>query len=215
MKKVLVTGFQPFGGESMNPAWEAVRALPDVIAGAEVIKAEVPVVFGAGFAAVEEKIDECSPDLVLCIGQAGGRAKLTPEFVGINCADARIPDNDGKQPLAEKIVPDGPDAYFSSLPVRAMAKAMNEAGIPAEVSFTAGTYVCNDMLYRLMHCLATKHPSVLGGFMHVPFAPVQATHLPSATPSMSLADMTAGIQVALEAALVGEEDTSVSMGTTH
>ncbi|WP_077598434.1 pyroglutamyl-peptidase I [Olsenella urininfantis] len=215
MKKVLVTGFQPFGGEPMNPAWEAVRALPDVIAGAEVVKAEVPVVFGAGFAAVEEKIDECSPDLVLCIGQAGGRAKLSPEFVGINCADARIPDNDGNQPLAERIVEDGPDAYFSSLPVRAMAKAMNEAGIPAEVSFTAGTYVCNDMLYRLMHCLATKHPAVAGGFMHVPFAPVQATRLPSATPSMSLADMTAGIQLALEVALAGKEDTSASMGATH
>ena len=138
MGAVLVTGFQPFGGEAMNPAWEAVRALPGAIGGAEVVKAEVPVAFGRGFAEVEHAMRECSPDLVLCIGQAGGRAKLTPEYVGINCMDARIPDNDGNQPLAQRIEEDGPDAYFSTLPVRAMAKAMNDAGIPAEVSFTSG-----------------------------------------------------------------------------
>lgn len=215
MGAVLVTGFQPFGGEAMNPAWEAVRALPGAIGGAEVVKAEVPVAFGRGFAEVEHAMRECSPDLVLCIGQAGGRAKLTPEYVGINCMDARVPDNDGNQPLAQRIEEDGPDAYFSTLPVRAMAKAMNDAGIPAEVSFTAGTYVCNDMLYRLMHAIATDHPGVRGGFMHVPYATQQATRLPSATPSMSLETMTAGIALTVGAALATERDVSVSAGTTH
>jgi pyroglutamyl-peptidase len=129
-RKILVTGFEPFGGETMNPAWEAVRALPDAIDGAQVAKVEIPVVFGRAPEAVEAAIERESPDLVLCVGQAGGRAKLTPEFVGINCADGRIPDNDGYQPAGEKIEPDGPDAYFATLPVKAMAQAMSEAGRP-------------------------------------------------------------------------------------
>ncbi|MEE6147091.1 pyroglutamyl-peptidase I [Olsenella sp. YH-ols2223] len=214
-RKILVTGFQPFGGESMNPAWEAVRRLPDTIGDATVTKVEVPVVFGRGPEAVERAVEEVEPDLVLCVGQAGGRAKVTPEFVGINYADARIPDNDGCQPIAERIVDGGPDAYFATLPVKAMVQAMREAGVPAEVSYTAGTYVCNDVMYSLLHTLATRHPEVRGGFLHVPYATEQATHLPASTPSMSVDDMARGIAVALEAALTHEKDVDVATGSTH
>ena len=214
-RKILVTGFQPFGGESMNPAWEAVRRLPDTIGDATVTKVEVPVVFGRGPEAVERAVEEVEPDLVLCVGQAGGRAKITPEFVGINYADARIPDNDGCQPVAERIVDGGPDAYFATLPVKAMVQAMQEAGVPAEVSYTAGTYVCNDVMYSLLHALATRHPGVRGGFLHVPYATEQATHLPASTPSMSVDDMARGIAVALEAALTHEKDVDVATGSTH
>ena len=215
MKKILVTGFQPFGGETMNPAWEAVRRLPDTIAGASVTKVEIPVVFGKGPEAVDKAIDEVQPDLVLCVGQAGGRAKITPEFVGINYADARIPDNDGNQPVAERIAADGPDAYFATLPVKAMVQAMAEAGVPAEVSYTAGTYVCNDVMYSLLHTLATKHPGVRGGFLHVPYATEQACHLPSATPSMSLDMMARGIALGFAAAVEHDEDVKTATGTTH
>lgn len=214
-RKILVTGFQPFGGESMNPAWEAVSRLPDTIGDATVTKVEVPVVFGRGPEAVERAVEEVEPDLVLCVGQAGGRAKITPEFVGINYADARIPDNDGCQPVAERIVDGGPDAYFATLPVKAMVQAMQEAGVPAEVSYTAGTYVCNDVMYSLLHTLATRHPGVRGGFLHVPYATEQATHLPASTPSMSVDDMARGIAVALEAALTHEKDVDVATGSTH
>ncbi len=214
-RKILVTGFQPFGDESMNPAWEAVKRLPDTIGDATVTKVEVPVVFGRGPEAVERAVEEVEPDLVLCVGQAGGRAKITPEFVGINYADARIPDNDGCQPVAERIVDGGPDAYFATLPVKAMVQAMREAGVPAEVSYTAGTYVCNDVMYSLLHTLATRHPGVRGGFLHVPYATEQATHLPASTPSMSVDDMARGIAVALEAALTHEKDVDVATGSTH
>ena len=214
-RKILVTGFQPFGGESMNPAWEAVSRLPDTIGDATVTKVEVPVVFGRGPEAVERAVEEVEPDLVLCVGQAGGRAKITPEFVGINYADARIPDNDGCQPVAERIVDGGPDAYFATLPVKAMVQAMQKAGVPAEVSYTAGTYVCNDVMYSLLHTLATRHPWVRGGFLHVPYATEQATHLPASTPSMSVDDMARGIAVALEAALTHEKDVDVATGSTH
>lgn len=215
MKKILVTGFQPFGSETMNPAWEAVRRLPDTIAGASVTKVEIPVVFGKGPEAVDKAIDEVQPNLVLCVGQAGGCAKITPEFVGINYADARIPDNDGNQPVAEKISADGPDAYFATLPVKSMVQAMTGAGIPAEVSYTAGTYVCNDVMYSLLHTLATKHPGVRGGFLHVPYATEQACHLPSLTPSMSLDMMTRGIELGLAAAVKHEDDVKTATGTTH
>ena len=214
-RKILVTGFQPFGGESMNPAWEAVSRLPDTIGDATVTKVEVPVVFGRGPEAVERAVEEVEPDLVLCVGQAGGRAKITPEFVGINYADARIPDNDGCQPVAERIVDGGPDAYFATLPVKAMVQAMQEAGVPAEVSYTAGTYVCNDVMYSLLHTLATRHPGVRGGFLHVPYATEQATHLPASTPSRSVDDLARGIAVALEAALTHEKDVDVATGSTH
>ena len=199
----------------MNPAWEAVRRLPDTIGGAKVVKVEIPVVFGRASAVVDAAIEANGPDIVLCVGQAGGRCKITPEFVGINYVDARIPDNEGNQPLAKRVVEDGPDAYFSTLPVRAMAQAMNDAGVPAAVSFTAGTYVCNDVMYALLHSLATRFPGTRGAFLHVPYATEQVTQLPADTPSMPIETMTKGLEVALAAALEHMEDVVLSVGTIH
>lgn len=216
MPTILVTGFQPFGGEKINPAWEAIRVLPDSIVGSKVIKLQIPVVFGIGADVVSTAIDHINPDIVLCVGQAGGRAKITPEFVGINYRDARIPDNDGNQPHAQRIVEDGPDAYFATLPVRAMTEAMNEAGIPAALSYTAGTYVCNDVMYSMLHVLATKYPDARGAFMHVPFATEQATKKPVNTASLPIEVMARGLEVALAVAVKHKIDvTSESTGTIY
>lgn len=240
MKKILVTGFEPFGGEKINPAWEAVKALPQSIGGAQVIKLQVPVEFGAGAQKVINKLEEERPEIVLCVGQAGGRSKITPEFVGINWAHARIPDNAGKQPLSQRIIDGAPDAYFASLPVNAMVAAMNQAEIPAAVSYTAGTYVCNDVMYQVLHALATRFSETRGTFLHVPFATEQVVEKNAAAaekadaaekaatgektaagektrqvPSMSLEMMTRGLQVALEAALANDVDLADSeSGTT-
>ena len=222
MKKILVTGFEPFGGEKINPAWEAVKALPQRIGGAQVIKLQVPVEFGAGAQEVINKLEEEHPDIVLCVGQAGGRSKMTPEFVGINWAHARIPDNAGKQPLMQRIIDGAPDAYFATLPVNTMVAAMNQANIPATVSYTAGTYVCNDVMYQVLHALATRFPKTRGTFLHVPFATEQVAEKNAQTregshqvPSMPLEMMTRGLEVALEAALANDVDLADSeSGTT-
>lgn len=214
MPTILVTGFEPFGGEKINPAWEAIRVLPDSIVGSKVIKLQIPVVFGIGADVVSTAIDHINPDIVLCVGQAGGRAKITPEFVGINYRDARIPDNDGNQPHAQRIVEDGPDAYFATLPVRAMTKAMNEAGIPAALSYTAGTYVCNDVMYSMLHVLATKYPNARGAFMHVPFATEQATKQPVNTASLPIEVMARGLEVALATAVNHKIDVSSELTGT-
>lgn len=222
MKKILVTGFEPFGGEKINPAWEAVKALPQRIGGAQVIKLQVPVEFSAGAQEVINKLEEEHPDIVLCVGQAGGRSKMTPEFVGINWAHARIPDNAGKQPLMQRIIDGAPDAYFATLPVNTMVAAMNQANIPATVSYTAGTYVCNDVMYQVLHVLATRFPKTRGTFLHVPFATEQVAKKNAQTregshqvPSMSLEMMTRGLKVALEAALANDVDLADSKsGTT-
>lgn len=213
MKKILVTGFESFGGEKINPAWEAVKVLPQSIGGAQVIKLQVPVEFDVGAQEVINKLEEEHPDIVLCVGQAGGRSKMTPEFVGINWAHARIPDNAGKQPLMQRIIDGAPDAYFATLPVNTMVAAMNQANIPATVSYTAGTYVCNDVMYQVLHALATRFPKTRGTFLHVPFATEQVAKKNAQTregshqvPSMSLEMMTRGLEVALEAALANDVD---------
>ena len=166
--KILVTGFEPFEGAAINPALEAVRRLPDTIAGASIVRAELPVVFGKDIEVLRAAVAEHEPDVTLCIGQAGGRTHITPEFVGINYAHARIPDNEGNQPLAQPIVEGGPDAYFTTLPVHAMVEKMRAAGIPAAVSYTAGPFCCNEMLYAVLHLCATEYPAMRGGFIHVP-----------------------------------------------
>ena len=148
--KILVTGFEPFGGAVINPAYEAVKLLPDVIAGAEVIKIEIPTVFGRDEEVVRAAVEKHHPDAVLCVGQAGGRSGITVEKVAINLMEARIPDNEGKQPLDTPIREDGENAYFASLPVKSMVQYMKEAKIPARVSYTAGTFVCNDIMYRVL-----------------------------------------------------------------
>lgn len=203
--KVLVTGFEPFGGATINPALEAVQRLPREVAGAEVVTAQIPVVFGKGPAAVEAAIDAERPDVVLCIGQAGGRSHITPEFVGINYANARIPDNEGNQPVG-RLEEDGPDAYFATVPVFAMADAARAAGVPAAVSYTAGTFCCNEVLYELLHCLATRHPGVRGGFVHVPYAAEQVVGMGEGTASMSVDMMVAGLTAMIGAAVAGSDD---------
>ncbi len=199
--KVLVTGFDPFGGEKVNPAWEVARALPARVGGAEVVRVQVPTSYRRGPAAVAEAVRAEAPDLVLCLGQAGGRTAVTPEFVGINWRRAAAPDNDGDQPAGERILPEGPDAYFSTLPVQAMADAMCAAGVPASVSYTAGTFVCNDVLYELLHLLAAEFPGARGGFTHVPFLPEQAAQKGGRVASVPLELAVRGVTVALEAAL--------------
>lgn len=213
--KVLVTGFDPFGGESINPAYEAVKALPDEILGAQVIKIEIPTVFDDAPKAVETAIEVYHPDIVLCVGQAGGRTHITPEFVGINFKDARIPDNLGKQPLNEKIAEDGDTAYFSKHPVKAMVQKLKDHGIPAAVSYSAGTYVCNDVMYSLLYMIDKKYPNIRGGFVHVPYDASQAAMLSASTPSMPITMIAEGLKLAIEAIIENDEDIVIQGGTTH
>lgn len=151
--KLLITGFDPFGGESVNPAFEAIKALPDVVNNWQVIKQEIPTVFDKSLEVLAESIETHNPDVIICVGQAGGRFGLSLEKVGINLNEARIPDNEGNQPLGTPVYADGETAYFSSLPLKGMLKTLHEKNIPAEISYTAGTYVCNHVLYGLMHMI--------------------------------------------------------------
>lgn len=172
MKHLLITGFDPFGGEQVNPAWEAVSRLPETVGDYRLTKLQIPTVFTLAARQVLEAAREDPPDVILCVGQAGGRDAVTPERVAINCRDARIPDNAGNQPKEEPVIPDGLDGIFATVPVRAMADAVDAAGIPGRVSNTAGTFVCNDTLYRLLHHYAGTGVRV--GFVHVPHLPEQA-----------------------------------------
>ena len=215
MSKVLVTGFDPFGGETVNPAYEAVKQLPDEIEGAQVIKLELPTSFQGSAQKLEQAMRQHQPDIVICVGQAGGRACVTVEKVAINLAEARIPDNDGAQPVDEPVRADGPTAYFSNLPVKAMVQQMHQAGIPAAVSYTAGTYVCNSTLYNLMYLIERGYPHVRGGFIHVPFENGQVIGKSSATPFMPVTMMTQALQVAISAAILCKEESSAAMGETH
>lgn len=193
MKKLLITGFDPFGGESINPAWEAVRLLPDVIRDFELVKLEIPTVFGAAAQVVIDKAEEIHPDAIISVGQAGGRAAVTPEMVGINLRYASIPDNMGALPCDIPIAEGGPAAYFSTLPVRAMAKAICDAGLPGAVSYSAGSFVCNDVLYSLLHHF--DETAVRAGFIHVPFLPEQTKD----KPSLPLEQTAAALRAAIEA----------------
>lgn len=191
MKKLLITGFDPFGGESINPSWEAVRLLPDYIGEYELCKLQIPTVFSLASSAVLARAGELDADVILCVGQAGGRSAVTPERVGINLRDARIPDNQGCVPRDEPIVPHGPAAYFSSLPIRAMTENIEKAGLPAAISNTAGTFVCNDVLYSILHHYAGT--SVRCGFIHVPWLPGQGS------PSLPLEATVRALTAAIEA----------------
>ena len=190
MRKLLITGFDAFGGAGINPSWEAVKLLPDQIADFEVHKLEIPTVFGLGAETVLARAKELRPDVILCVGQAGGRDAVTPERIAVNIRDARIPDNKGNQPGGEPVVPDGPAAYFSTVPVKAMAEAIQAAQIPGAVSNTAGTFVCNDTLYTLLHHYAGT--SVRVGFIHVPYMPEQGT------PSLPLERTAAALEAAIK-----------------
>lgn len=212
--KILITGFDPFGGADINPAYEAVKLLPDTILGATIIKKEIPTVFKKDGIVLEQAMQEHQPDVVVCVGQAGGRSQITVEKVAINLIEARIPDNEGQQPLGEQIHEDGETAYFVTLPVKAMVAHILEKNIPASVSYTAGTYVCNDILYRLLYLEQTKYPNMKGGFIHVPYLPEQAVSLPAGTPTMSVEMISKGILHAVEAIVENDEEIHhVKMGT--
>lgn len=200
--KILVTGFEPFGGENINPALEAINRLEDQILGANIIKLELPTVFNKSIERLEKALEEERPDVVLSIGQAGGRNRITIERVAININDARIPDNEGNQPIDEPIFVDGDTAYFSNLPIKRMVKAMKENHIPAEISNTAGTYVCNHVMYGILYNIEKKYPHMKGGFIHIPYLPIQAIAKPAA-PSMALEDIVKGLTVGIQA-IVGE-----------
>lgn len=171
-KKLLVTGFEPFGGEQVNPAWEAVKLLPEQIGEYLLTKLQVPTVYGQAGQTVLEAAKDCQPDVIVCIGQAGGRSKVTPEVVGINLRDASIPDNAGKQPWNEPVLSGGADALFSTLPVHEMAAAARKQGLPCALSYSAGAFVCNDLLYTLLSHYQKTQTRV--GFIHVPYLPEQA-----------------------------------------
>ena len=203
--KVLITGFDPFGGESINPALEAVKALPDTICNSEIIKLEIPTVFRKSLEKIEEALEKHNPDIVISVGQAGGRFGITPERVAINIDDARIEDNEKNQPIDISIFEDGQTAYFTNLPIKAMVKEMQDAGIPGSVSNTAGTFVCNHVMYGILYMIDKKYPNIKGGFIHVPYIPAQVVSKPN-MPSMSISDITKGLELCIKAALENTED---------
>lgn len=214
LPQVLLTGFAPFGGESTNPSWEAVQSLEgEIVAGHRIVARCLPVEFGASLRALRQAIDELAPTLVICVGQAGGRAQVSLERIAINVDDARIPDNAGAQPVDEPIVHDGPSAYFTALPIKAMLAALRNAGVPAEISQTAGTYVCNHVFYGLMHQLHAL-PGVRGGFIHIPYSPAQAALHPGA-PSLAASVVVQALRLSVGIALTVEHDVRLAAGATH
>lgn len=210
--KVLITGFDPFGGESINPALEAVKMLPDNIVGAEVIKLEIPTVFRKSLEKIEDNIKIHNPDIVISVGQAGGRYDVTPERVAINIDDARIEDNEKNQPIDISIFEDGENAYFSNLPIKAMVNEVRNAGLPASVSNTAGTFVCNHVMYGILYMIDKKYPNIKGGFIHVPYIPSQVVTKPN-MPSMSTENITKALELCIKAAVENNEDIKTVGGT--
>ncbi len=215
---ILLTGFEPFGGDSSNPSWTAVLVGQEILRaeGHEVEALELPCVFGESDGVLREAMGRLCPELVICVGLAGGRDRLSLERVAINVDDAGIPDNAGNQPIDEPVIPAGPAAYFSTLPVKSALRALQIAGIRAEVSQTAGTYVCNHVFYALMHQLsgAAVAAPARGGFIHVPYDEAQ---LPqgSTAPAMAARDMGEGIAVVVRTALEIPVDAKLSAGAIH
>lgn len=191
MKKLLITGFDPFNNQSMNPSWEAVKRLPEVIGEYELCKLQIPTVFGSAAQAVLERARALQPDVILCVGQAGGRDAVTPERIAVNIRDARIPDNEGRICSGEPVAAEGPAAYFATVPVEAMRDAVKNASIPAAISNTAGTFVCNDVLYTLLHHFHGSPTRV--GFIHVPYLPEQGS------PNLPLEDTVKALEAAIGA----------------
>jgi pyroglutamyl-peptidase len=219
MTSILLTGFAPFGGETINPSWEAVRALDGALlpGGARIAARCLPCEFGAALTALRTAIAETRPAVVICVGQAGGRAELSLERIAINVDDARIADNAGRQPIDEAVVAGGPAAYFSTLPIKAMAAALRELGIPAAISQTAGTFVCNHVFYGLMHAASTEDrigTIEAAGFIHIPYLPMQAA-LHAGAPSMALEVVVAGLRALAEVALNVKRDIRTAGGATH
>ena len=209
--KVLITGFDPFGGEAINPAWEAVNALPREIDGIEIIKVQIPTVFKKSAQKLFETIDTVKPDAVICVGQAGGRFDFNVERIAINVDDARIPDNEGKQPIDEKIFEDGENAYFAPLPIKAMVEEARKAGVPASVSNTAGTFVCNHIMYSLLYYLSRNNLNIRGGFIHVPYIAQQVIGKKN-MPFMEVTTITKGLEASIRALKDNQVDIKVTGG---
>ncbi len=196
--KLLITGFDPFGGEKINPAWEAVNKLPENIDGMEIVKLQIPTVFKKSYEKLFANIEKEKPDFVLCIGQAGGIYDIAVERVAINIDDGRIPDNEGYQPIDTKIFEDGENAYFSSLPIKAIVEEIKKAEIPASISNSAGTYVCNHIMYSLLYYINKNNLKIKGGFIHVPYT-IQQIMDKKETPFMELKTITRGLETAIKA----------------
>jgi pyroglutamyl-peptidase len=211
LMKALVTGFEPFGGDTINPALEAIGLLKSRLGPLQIETRRIPTVFGAAIEAIEAAIDEVAPDIVLAVGQAGGRTELSLERVAINVDDARIADNAGQQPIDRPIVAGGPAAYFATLPIKAAVQAMRNAGLPAAVSNTAGTFVCNHIFYGLMHGLARRGGGMRGGFLHIPFLPVQAARQRAAA-SMALEHIVQGIEIIIAVTASRQTDLLLAEG---
>lgn len=212
MKKVLVAGFDPFGGEPVNPALEAVKRLKGMISEDYKIEVrEIPTVFDKALDHLFKAITEINPSIVICVGQAGGRPDITVERVAINVNDARIPDNEGNRPIDTSIVEGGPVAYWSTLPIKAMVKEMRDHCIPASVSQTAGTFVCNHTFYGLMDYIARTNDSIRGGFIHIPLLPEQAARNPG-QPSMALETIVKGLNIAIHATVTYDQDIVAGCG---
>ncbi|MGK5628842.1 pyroglutamyl-peptidase I [Streptomyces sp. URMC 123] len=214
MTRVLLTGFEPFAGEVVNPSWEAVSlAAKEAPEGLEVATARLSCLFGTSLEELREAVGRTDPEVVICVGQAGGQPDIAVERVAINVNDARIPDNAGRQPIDEPVVPGGPAAYFATLPVKACVAALQEAGLPASVSQSAGTYVCNHVFYGLMHLIATERPTVRGGFVHVPFAPEQV--VAGGRPALPVSLVAEGLRGILTVVATRTQDIVAVGGATH
>ena len=202
--KVLITGFDPFGGEKINPAWEAVKGIKDIIEGAKIIKLEIPTVFNKSIEKVKEAMELEKPDIVLCIGQAGGRYDITIERVAINVDDARIEDNEGNQPIDIPVFEDGENAYFSNLPIKAMVEEIKGQGIPASISNSAGTFVCNHIMYGVLYHINKTYKNMRGGFIHVPFINEQVLDKKN-QPYMPVEHISKALEAAIKAAVINNE----------
>ena len=208
--QILLTAFEPFGGDRVNPSLLIARHLDgETIAGARVVAVELPCVFHRALAVLDEALARTRPVLAVALGLAAGREGLSIERVAINVDDARIPDNAGAQPVDEPIAPGGPAAWFSTLPIKAMAAELNAAGVPASVSQTAGTFVCNHVFYGLQQRLAGT--GVRSGFIHVPLLPEQAAQYPG-KPVLALEDQVRGVRLALQVALTRQGDDLRAVG---
>jgi len=202
--KILVTGFDPFGGEKVNPSYEAVKLLPPTIAGAEIIKLEVPTIFSKCGSVVEQTIQQYQPDVVLNVGQAGRRSQVTVEKVAINFVDAKIPDNDGKKPSGVSVQDKGETAYFATIPINAMVENVIKHGLPCAVSYTAGSFVCNYLMYTVLYMIAQSYPNIRAGFIHVPLEAGQVIGKPDGTAFMSRGDIAKSLEYAIEAIVTGK-----------
>ena len=211
---ILLTGFDPFGGESINPSWEAVRALDGRrIRGHRVVARQLPTEFVGSLRVLKKAMRELAPVIVLGVGQAGGRSQLSIERVAINVQDARIADNAGDQPVDEPVITDGPAAYFATLPIKTILAELRNKGLPAEISQTAGTYVCNHIAYAMLH-LAAKKRGVRAGFIHIPYLPEQAAAIPGAA-SMALADVIRALDIVLRTAISTTVDRKLGAGAIN